>query len=145
MPHRARPALALMTALFLIVGLSAPAAATEQTFKRAMTNLLFGPFDIALSPIVGPRSVYQNLQDIDDTTGVRIAYAVPGVAWNTAFNIGGGMLRVMSGLLEIVPGILLLPFEGDMNPLFAPPERADALIGEETSLTSIKGGSNHMS
>ncbi|MBW2270655.1 MAG: hypothetical protein JRH16_18985 [Deltaproteobacteria bacterium] len=141
---RARPLLALATTLCLVVAWASPATATEATFKRAMSNLLFGPFDIVLSPIVGPRSVYQNLQDIDDSTGVRIAYTVPGVVWNTFFNVGGGMLRVFTGALEIVPGVLLLPFETDMNPLFAPPERAEALIEEETHLGTVKIGINYM-
>ena len=144
MPHRAPTRLAWLSALLLALCLATPAAASELTFKRAMTNLLFGPFDIALSPIVGPRSVYQNLRDIDDNTTVRLIYALPGVGWNTAFNMGGGMLRCMTGLLEIVPGVLLLPFEADMDPIFAPPERADALIDEETSVTSVKIGINYM-
>lgn len=142
MPLRARAALLL--ALVLALGLASPAGATERTLKRAFTNLLFGPLDVALSPIVGPRSVYQNLQDIDDTTGVRIAYAVPGVAWNTFFNIGGGLLRTFTGALEIVPGVLLLPFETDLDPLFAPPERAAALIDEETHLGQVRIGLNYM-
>ena len=144
MTLRARPFLALATALSLVVALASPAAATEVTFKRAVTNLLFGPLDIALSPIVAPRSVYTNLQDIDDTTGVRIAFAVPGVVWNLAFNMGGGMLRVLSGVFEIVPGVLLLPFETDMDPIYAPPERAGALIDEDTHLGPIKIGIDYM-
>ena len=64
---RARPLLALVTTLALVLCLASPAGATELTFKRAMTNLLFGPLDIALSPIVAPKSVYDNLQDIDDS------------------------------------------------------------------------------
>ena len=144
MPLRVSPFLALATALSLVVALASPAAATEVTFQRAVTNLLFGPLDIALSPIVAPRSVYTNLQDIDDTTGVRIAYAVPGVVWNLAFNMGGGMLRVLSGVFEIVPGVLLLPFETDMDPIYAPPERAGALIDEDTHLGPIKIGIDYM-
>ena len=140
----ARPLIALAIASTLVVALASPAAATEATFKRALTNLLFGPLDIALSPIVGPRSVYQNLQDIDDSTGVRIVYAVPGAVWNTAFNIGGGMLRTFTGALEAIPGVLLLPFETDMDPIFAPPERAPALIDEESDFGPIKIGINYM-
>ena len=144
MPHRARLFLGLATALCLVAAFASPAAATEATFKRAVSNLLLGPLDVALSPIVAPRSVYTNLTEIDDTPGVRIVWALPGVAWNMAFNIGGGCLRTFTGVLEIVPGVLLLPVETDMDPIFAPPERADALIEEETHLGTLKIGVNYM-
>ncbi len=144
MPRRARPFLGLVAALCLVAAFASPAAATEATFKRAVSNLLCGPLDVALSPIVAPRSVYTNLQDIDDTTGVRIAWAVPGVVWNLTFNIGGGLLRTFTGALEIIPGVLLLPFETDMDPIFAPPERASALIEEDTHLGTVKIGVNYM-
>lgn len=142
---RARPLLATATALCLVLASASPAAASHVTLVRAVSNLVFGPFDFALSPIVGPKSVVDNLVDIDDSTGVRIAYAVPGVVWNTAFNMGGGMLRTFTGLLETIPGLLLLPFQNtDMDPIFAPPERASALIDEETPIGPIKIGINYM-
>ncbi|MBT40808.1 MAG: hypothetical protein CL938_19940 [Deltaproteobacteria bacterium] len=133
-----------LIAVCFTVGVAVPASASSATLKRAVTNLAFGPLDFALSPITGTTGVYRNLEDIDDSTGVRIVYAVPGVVWNTAFNMGGSVLRVFSGVLEMVPGILLLPFEADMSPLFAPPDRAPALIDEETDWLSIKIGINYL-
>ncbi len=133
-----------LIAVCFTVGVAVPASASSATLNRAVTHLAFGPLDFALSPITGTTGVYRNLEDIDDSTGVRIVYAVPGVVWNTAFNMGGSVLRVFSGVLEMVPGILLLPFEADMSPLFAPPERAPALIDEETDWLSIKIGINYL-
>jgi len=121
-----------------------PAAASPETIRRSVSNILFGPLDMVLSPIVGTRSVYNNLRDIDDTMGVRIFYAIPGVAWNIAFNMGGGVVRLFTGLLEFVPGLILIPFEADMDPIFAPPERADALIDEEYDLLAVKIGINYL-
>jgi len=134
---------ALLVVCFLL-GVSGTAAASSATLKRSLTNIAFGPLDFALSPVTGATGVYRNLQDIDDSTGVRIAYAVPGVVWNTAFNMGGSVLRVFTGALEFIPGILLLPFSADMDPLFAPPERAPALIDEETDALSIKIGIDYV-
>ena len=134
---------ALLVVCFLLGG-SGTAAASSATLKRSLTNIAFGPLDFALSPVTGATGVYRNLQDIDDSTGVRIAYAVPGVVWNTAFNMGGSVLRVFTGALEFIPGILLLPFSADMDPLFAPPERAPALIDEETDALSIKIGIDYV-
>ena len=131
-------------AVWSVTGAALPASASSETLKRSLTNLAFGPLDFALAPVTGATGVYRNLQDIDDTMGVRVFYAVPGVVWNTAFNMGGGVLRVFTGALELVPGILLLPFEADMTPLFAPPERAPALIDEETDSLSIKIGIDYL-
>lgn len=134
---------ALLAAL-LVVGAAAPASASSATLKRALTNLLFGPLDFALSPITAATGVYNNIQDIDDTMAVRVGYAIPGVVWNMAFNAGGSVVRVFTGALEVVPGILLLPFEADMDPIFAPPERAPALIDEEFDSLSVKIGINYL-
>jgi hypothetical protein len=143
---RSRVAAAAIACLLAawVVSVAGPAAASPDTFKRAATNILFGPADFALAPVVASRAVYQNLSDIDDSTGVRIAYAVPGVAWNTAFVMGGAVLRTFSGLLEIIPGIILLPFEADMDPIYAPAERADALIWEEFDAFTLKVGINYL-
>jgi hypothetical protein len=124
---------------------ASPAAASPETLKRAMSNILFAPVDIALSPIVAARSIYNNLRDIDDTVGVKVAYPVPGFAWNTGLQIGAGAIRELTGLIELVPGIFLLPFEADMDPLFAPAEKADALVDVETPPLAVKFGIDYSS
>jgi hypothetical protein len=135
----------VVLALPLALSLASPASASPETFKRAMSNLLFGPFDFALGPIVGTRAAYYAIQDIDDSTGVRVAYAVPGVVWNSAMCMGGGVLRMISGIMELVPGIFLIPFEADIDPpIFAPAEKSDALVWEDTDWLVIKFGVNYV-
>ncbi len=79
---------------------------------------------------------------------MRIVFAVPGVAWNSAMQMGGGVLRTFTGLLEFLPGLILIPFEADMDPLFTMPERQDALIDEEVPFfgdyLAIKIGVNYV-
>ena len=65
-----------------------------------MSNILFSPLDIALSPIVAANSIYRNLNDVGDSVGVRVAYTVPGFAWNTGLTIGAGAIRMLTGLIE---------------------------------------------
>jgi len=132
--------LGLAAALLLLFSFASPASASPETLKRSVTNILFGPLDFVLGPVTGTQLVYNNLQDIDDSPGVRILFAVPGVAWNSAMQMGGGVLRTFTGLLEFVPGLILLPFEADMDPLFTMPERQDALIDEEYDFIAIKIG-----
>ena len=139
-PHRRsrRTRLAVLLTALLSLALASPAAASPETIKRASGNLLFGPFDFFLGPIVGTRSVFYNIQDIDDSTAVRVAYVLPGVVWNSAICMGGGVMRTLSGLLEFVPGVFLIPFEADLDPIFAPAEKSDALIWEETDWMVFK-------
>jgi hypothetical protein len=134
----------LLLALPLALGVAGPSEASPETIRRAASNLLFGPFDFFLGPIVGARSAYYNIQDIDDSTGVRVAYLLPGVVWNAAMCMGGAVFRTLSGAIELVPGLLLIPFEADMDPLFAPAEKSDALIWEETDFITVKLGINYV-
>ena len=135
------PALAAL--LFALLA-APPAQASPETLQRSISNILFGPFDVVFSPVVGSQTVYRNIQDVDDSMGVRIAYVVPGVVWNTTLEMGAGIIRSMTGLIELVPGIFLLPFEADLDPLFSPVEKSDALVDEDTPILPIKFGVNYV-
>ncbi len=143
-PPALRSRAVLTIALMLTLALAGPAAASPETFKRGLGNLIFGPVDIVLAPVVGTRAVFHNLSDIDDTLGVRLFFLAPGVVWNTFIQMGGGLVRTLSGAFEIVPGVFLIPFEADLDPLFAPVDRSDALVDEELMLIHLKFGVNYV-
>jgi hypothetical protein len=90
--------------------------------------------DVVLAPIVAARTLVSNLRDIDDTTAVRVFYAGPGYIWLTGVQVGAAVLRGVSGALELVPGIFLLPFETDIDTLYDPAERGAALVELENPL-----------
>jgi hypothetical protein len=106
----------------------APAQASPETLRRSFGNILQGPIDSLLSPITGMLTLARNLNDIDDTPAVRIVYALPGWIWLTGLNFGSGGIRTITGLLEILPGVILFPFETDIDPLFDPVVDARALF-----------------
>ena len=54
-----------------------------------------------------------------------------------------GWLGLPVGLLRGA-GLILIPFEADMDPLFTMPERQDALIDEEYDWIAIKIGVNYV-
>lgn len=124
----------------LALSVAAPAAASPETLKRSVGNLLMFPFDVATAPIVAGTTVYRNLNDIDDSTAVRVFYPIPGYVWTTAVQIGAGVLRGVTGALELVPGLILLPFETDLGPLFDPSIDNEALVNLETPVIDIKFG-----
>ena len=47
-----------------LVFAASPAAASTETLKRSLSNILFAPVDIVLSPIVAAHTIYHNLYDI---------------------------------------------------------------------------------
>jgi hypothetical protein len=130
----------LVPVLALALLVASPAGATPETFKRSIGNLTMAPLDLVLSPYTGPRAVVVNIQDIEDTRGVRIGYFLPGLVWNTGLYMGTAMLRGVVGLLEFLPGIGLFFFDADLDPLFPPPERLDALVDVETPVIYLKFG-----
>jgi len=135
-----RPRSVALAAAVLVYGLAAagPVGASPETLKRSVGNILFGPFDIACAPIVGSQTVYRNVQDVDDSMWVRVVYVLPGVVWNTTLEAGSGIIRTMSGLIELLPGIGLIPFKADLDPIFSPVEKSDALVDQDTPVLNFK-------
>jgi hypothetical protein len=142
--RRARGLAASALALASTLAAAPPAGASPETLKRSVGNMLFGPLDIVFAPVVGTQTVYRNIQDIDDSMWVRVVYVLPGVAWNTTLQAGSGIIRCMTGVIELLPGLGLLPFEADLDPIFAPPEKADALVDRETPVLDVKFGVNYV-
>jgi len=141
--RRSSSALTLIVAMLALVA-STPASATPETLKRSLGNVLFAPLDIAASPVTAGKALYTNLREIDDARWKRIVFPIPGYLWILGVQIGGGAIREIAGLLELVPGLGLLFFDADLDPLFGPVERSDALVDLETPPLNIKFGVNYI-
>jgi hypothetical protein len=111
-----------------------PAQATTATIKRSMQNLLLFPVDFALSPYVATRAVYTSWRNSDDTDAVKVAYPLPGVAWAISVNMGASVLRGLAGALEFLPGLVLIPFDADLQPLYDLSENNAAVFDSEEAL-----------
>lgn len=139
---------ALALGLVAPIALVAPEAAhaTTATIKRSATNLLLFPLDFALSPYVATRATYSNWKSSDDTKAVKYAYPVFGVPWMISVNMGASILRGLAGALELLPGLVLIPFKADMNPLYDLSEDNPALYdsGEE-SVVRVRFGVDYVS
>jgi len=136
----ARPRPMALVALLGILLVASPAAATYETLRRSLGNILFAPFDMVLSPVVATNTVYNNLRDVDDSLGVRIAYVPVGVCWNTGVQAMAAVVREISGLIEFIPGLIVLPLEADLDAIYAPVERGNALMEVETPPLRLKIG-----
>ena len=110
------------------LALAAPASATTDVIKRSLENMPQGAVDVLLSPFTAGKVIYTNMQTIEDSPGVKIAYPIPGYFWNLMAQGGGGLIRMLTGVMELPVGIALLFTDAEMEPLFDPVEDADALI-----------------
>ncbi|HTF33573.1 MAG TPA: hypothetical protein VK714_07720 [Myxococcota bacterium] len=143
-PVRLVASLALVLSLLCVA--PRPAHAGYDTLKRSLGNLFFAPLDLVLSPVVAGKTVYTHLRDIDDTRAVRIAYTVPGFFWITGVQLGAAGIRAATGCIELLPGIVLLPFPGtEMSPLFDPVEKSDALVDYPNPAVNVKFGIDYTS
>ena len=131
--------------LTLALAAASPASASPETLKRSASNILFAPLDIVFAPVVAGQIIYTNLREIDDSRWVRIVYPVPGYFWILGVELGGSILREVTGLIELLPGLGLLFFDADLDPLYDPVERGDALVDAETRVLNIKFGVNYIS
>lgn len=136
------PRAAALVALAVLCIALAPARAEAggETLKRSAGNILQAPIDFVLSPVVAGKTVYVNLTNINDSTGVRYFYPVPGFVWLTGVQLGASVLRGVSGLFELLPGIGLLFFDREMTPLFDPVERGNALYENDMQFFRFKFG-----
>jgi hypothetical protein len=117
-----------LAAAVLSIGLAGPASATTDVIQRSFENMPQGLLDSLLSPYTAGRSIYNNMTTIQDTPGVRVAYLVPGYAWNVMCNFGGGLIRSLTGVMELPTGLVLLFSDAEMEPLFDPVEDNEALV-----------------
>ncbi len=83
------------------------------------------------------------MQVIDVSVGVIVVYSVRGFVWNCFVQFGGGIIREIAGLLELGPGLGLFFLEADLDPLYDPVERGEALVDIDTPPLAIKFGVNY--
>lgn len=130
----------LALALALVVGAAAPARAGGEALKRAVSNIVCAPLDLALAPAVAGTTMVSNLKNVGDSTAVRYFYPPFGYLWLTGVQVGASVLRGISGGLELLPGLILLPFDAEMQPLFGPAEKGEAYVDQDTPPFHFKIG-----
>lgn len=135
-----------VAALAAVLVAAAPSVshAGAKTLTRATQNLLFFPFDIALSPFVGAKITYDSWRDSDDTKAVKYGYALVAPIWSIGVQTGASVIRGVAGMLELLPGIALLPFEAEMNPLYDLPEIQPAWVDQGNDTFRVKFGVNYL-
>ena len=142
----ARLSAAAPAALLLLAWAPGPANASHETIARAVGHIVQSPLDLALSPIVAWATLNTNIRDIDDTTAVRVAYYLPGYFWLLGVQVGASVIRGVTGGLEFLPGLFLIPFPNtELDRIYDPVERGAALVEYENDIIDVKFGINYQS
>jgi len=110
--------------------------AGAKTLTRATQNLLFFPFDIVLSPFVATKITWDSWRSSEDTKAVKYGYALFAPIWSISIELGASAIRGVAGALELLPGLALLPFDAEMNPLYDLPENQPAWV--DTGIDKFK-------
>jgi hypothetical protein len=132
-----------LVAIFSLALVGAPGAsqASPDTLRMAVANLLQGPVDMVVAPVVAGQSVVHNANEVGLEPVGPVAYGVLGSVGLTVLQVGWGAARMLSGAVLLVPGVVLLPFSGvDLPPEANVFGRGDALfswknpLGEKSDL-----------
>ncbi len=118
--------------------------AGTKTLARSVQNLLFFPFDLALSPFVATKITYENWRDSDDTKAVKYGYAIIAPFWSFGVEAGASVIRGVAGMIELVPGIVLLPFDGEMSAIYDLPETQPAWVDVGSDAFRMKFGVDYL-
>lgn len=124
-----RCAVCVALASFALASLVPSAAsASPQTLVRGLSNIALAPLDAGLAPISSFVGIRDNLENIDDSPGVRRFYPIPAWFYAVGLQVGCSVIRAATGAIEVIPGVALVFFETDMEPLFDPVIDASALF-----------------
>ncbi len=118
----------LLAGALLLTSAATPASASPQTILRGIGNVALAPLDAALAPVSTFIGIRTNLENIDDSPGVRIFYPIPAYFYAVGLQLGCSWIRLTTGFLEIAAGVIVFPLETDIDPLFATVDDADALV-----------------
>ena len=90
--------------------------------------MALAPLDAGLAPVSSFIGIRQNLQNIDDSPGVRMFYPIPAYFYAMGLQLACSWIRLTTGFMEIGVGAIVLPLETDVEQLFSPVDDGDALV-----------------
>ena len=118
--------------------------AGPKTLARSVQNLIFFPFDLALSPFVATKATYDHWKSSDDTKAVKYGYALIAPIWSFGVEAGASVIRGVAGALELLPGLVLLPFDREMNPIYELPQTQPGWVDVGGDAFKMKFGIDYL-
>lgn len=135
---------AVSLAIFSLSILSPNAATADATqLCRSMTSILLAPTDTILAPYIAAKDMQYGLSEQSDPTYIRVLAFVPGYGFLVTMQIGGTIMRIVSGAFEFPMGLFTLFREGAEKPLFKSQDETYAVYSEDWGPCPIRIGSSY--
>jgi hypothetical protein len=135
---------ALPLALVLVLASAPkPAYADASGLCRAFSTILFAPTDVVLAPVIAAHDLYYGLTSQGDPLLLQTVGAVPGYLWLLTLQGGGAILRLASGIYEIIPGFFTLFEDGPSTPLNRSQDEAWALYSNDYGPCPVRIGNSY--
>lgn len=112
----------------LVASMAGSAVASPDTLRLAIEDIVFGVVDVAAAPVTGGVATAANLDAVSDNGFLQGLYVLPGWLGLTSLQLVQGTLRVATGAIQLVPGIVLFPFGADVPEDFNVFRSGDALV-----------------
>jgi len=121
--------------------------ARTDTLRRAVSNVLLGPLDVALSPAVTVQALYANAKAANYSPPATVALELLGGAgWFFPLTAATGVFRMWSGFAEMPVGLALLVSKSftDWEPApFFEVREEPALVSCPNPVIPLKFGVNY--
>jgi len=116
--------------------------------RRAVSNVLLGPLDVALSPAVTAQALYANAKAANYSAPATVALELLGGAgWFFPITAATGVFRLWSGFAEMPVGLTLLvskSFTDWEPPPFFEVRGKPAMVSCPSAVIPIEFGVNYL-
>ena len=128
-------------ALTLVLG-SAPrqASADASQICRAFTMIAFAPTDLVMGPVIAAHDMHYGMTSQGDPILLMAGTAPLAYAWLLSLQAGGSVIRLASGVYEIIPGLFTLFREGPSTPLNRSVDESWALYSNDFGPCPVRIG-----
>ncbi len=135
----------LIFGLALLIGQPGQARADATQLCRSVSTIALAPTDVLLSPYIAGHDMWYGMMEWDDPLALQIGSAVPAYLYLVGMQVGGAILRVISGIFEFPMGLAGLFREGTQGALFRSQDDTYALYSEDFGPCPVRIGSSYNS
>ncbi len=131
--------------LGLLIGPTADARADATQLCRSVSSIALAPTDVLFSPYIAGHDIWYGMMEWDDPLALQIGSAVPAYFYLVGMQVGGAIMRVISGIFEFPMGLAGLFQEGTQGALFRSQDDTYALYSEDFGPCPVRVGSSYNS
>ncbi len=133
-----------MFAVVLLIGQQPGDARADATqLCRSVSTIALAPTDVILAPFIAGKDMRYGMMEWDDPLALQIGSAPFGYLYLVGMQVGGSILRVISGVFEFPVGLATLFREGAQGALFKSQDETWALYSNDFGPCPVRIGSSY--